>query len=149
MKISSIIFFSLILIFTSCKNRNEENKLSGDIVNNTLTATGKTSDNHPVITFEKTTHDFGRILEGEKITTVFRFKNTGGSDLIISNVNASCGCTVPYFSKTPIKPGNQGEISVEFDSNRRSGAQAKSVSVLTNAQPSTVVLTVRAMIIEP
>lgn len=148
MKIKSILFLAILVALVSCKNSNKEDKLSGDLVNNSLSAKGN-SGKHPIMTFEKTEHDFGRIYEGEKVTTHFKFKNTGGSDLIVSSAKGSCGCTVPTFTKSPIKPGGEGVISVEFDSNRRSGAQAKAVSVLSNAQPSTVVLTVRALIIEP
>jgi len=149
MSIKNILFLAVILAFVSCKNSGKEDKLSGDLVTNTLSASGTKSGKHPIMTFEKTEHDFGRIYEGEKVTTHFKFKNTGGSDLIVSSAKGSCGCTVPTFTKSPIKPGGEGVISVEFDSNRRSGAQAKAVSVLSNAQPSTVVLTVRTMIIEP
>lgn len=148
MKFKSIFILVILIAIASCKNSDKSNKLSGDLVTNTLSADGNTGK-HPIMTFEKTEHDFGRIFEGEKVTYHFKFKNTGGSDLIVSSAKGSCGCTVPTFTKSPVKPGGDGVISVEFDSNRRSGAQAKAVSVLSNAQPSTVVLTVRALIIEP
>ena len=51
---------------------------------------------NPVITFDKTTHDFGKINEADgRVTTVFTFKNEGIAPLVLSNVRASCGCTTP------------------------------------------------------
>ncbi|RYZ44473.1 MAG: DUF1573 domain-containing protein, partial [Sphingobacteriales bacterium] len=57
--------------------------------------------------------DFGKVKEGEKVRHAFKFKNTGQNPLIISDAIASCGCTVPSFSKEPVLPGNDGEIMVE------------------------------------
>jgi len=77
----------------------------------------------------------------------FKFVNAGGADLIISSASSTCGCTVPSYSKKPLKPGEKGEIEVVFDSAGRTGSQHKSVSILTNAQPNTVRLEIEAEII--
>jgi len=61
------------------------------------------------MTFDKTSHDFGTITEGDKVTTTFGFTNTGDADLIIVDARGSCGCTVPQYPKnTPIAPGETG-----------------------------------------
>jgi len=65
--------------------------------------------------FEKETHDFGKIPQGKPVTYVFTFENVGTEPLIISEVKPSCGCSVAEFTKTPIKPGEKGTISVTFN----------------------------------
>jgi len=96
--------------------------------------------------FETTSHDFGMIVKGEKVANTFKFKNTGGADLIITDATATCGCTVPKYSRKPIKPGQEGEIEVIFNSAGRDGSQHKSISILTNAQPNTIRLEIEAEI---
>jgi len=103
----------------------------------------------PQITFTEDEHDFGKVIQGEKVTFSFRFKNTGDGDLIIADVSSSCGCTVPKFTKEPISPGSDGTILVTFDSNNRKGFQNKTVTVVSNTQPNTKVLKIKAMIIVP
>ena len=67
------------------------------------------------IKFEKTTHDFGTFPESQKVTCTFKFTNTGDNLLVIHQAIASCGCTVPQYSKEPIKPGESGEIVVTYN----------------------------------
>ena len=103
----------------------------------------------PVIEFEKDVHDFGRVIQGEKVAYGFKFKNTGKSDLIISKVSSSCGCAVPDFPKVPIKPGESRKIDVKFDSQNRPGFQNKSVTIISNAQPGIQVLRIKAEVVLP
>lgn len=86
------------------------------------------------IKFDDTKHDFGTIVEGEKVSHAYHFVNTGDQPLFISDAKASCGCTIPSFPKEPILPGQDGEIMVEFNSNNRVGMQRKNVLVYSNAQ---------------
>lgn len=85
------------------------------------------------IDFEADKFDFGKIKEGEKARHAFTFKNTGQNPLMISDAIASCGCTVPSYPKTPILPGETGEILVEFNSQGRKGKNNKSVIIVSNA----------------
>ena len=87
----------------------------------------------PEITFSKSNHDFGVIEKGSEVSTNFEFKNTGNSDLKISNVKVSCGCTSAALEKTVYKPGESGSIPVRFDSSRFSGSIHKTVTVKSNA----------------
>jgi hypothetical protein len=87
----------------------------------------------PVLTLEKTAHDFGDIQQGEVVEHVFKFTNTGTEPLIITNVQASCGCTTPQWTKEPVMPGGKGEIKVGFNSAGRMGIQSKSLPVISNA----------------
>jgi len=66
---------------------------------------------------------------------------------LISQVNTTCGCTTPKFSKTPIKPGEKKEIIVTFDSEGKKGMQQKSITVVTNCQPPQTVIWIKAMVI--
>ncbi|HXI00002.1 MAG TPA: DUF1573 domain-containing protein [Sphingobacteriaceae bacterium] len=91
----------------------------------------------PQIKFEKATYDFGVINSGEKVTHEFKFTNTGKSPLIISNAQASCGCTVPEKPEKPINPGEEGIIKVVFDSTGKTGMQNKMITITSNAIPAT------------
>jgi len=143
-----IYFILTVFILSSCNNANNE-QISKDVVNNPLSATNPKNSSLPIANFEKTQHDFGKIYQGEKLTYNFKFINTGNADLLITSVSASCGCTVADYPKTPIAPGKESTIAVVFNSAGRKGMQTKTVTVLTNAQPSSTVLTISAMIIEP
>jgi len=102
------------------------------------------AEGSPKILFEKTEHDLGRIVQGETVGYNFSFTNDGESALMILEAKASCGCTVPRYSKRPISPGESGSIEVVFDSSGRMGQQNKTVTIRTNARESTVQLTVKA-----
>ena len=92
----------------------------------------------PVITFEKTEHDFGKINEADgRVSTVFEFKNEGMAPLILSNVRASCGCTTPTWTKEPIEPGKTGSITVTYNPNGRPGRFQKTVTITSNASEAT------------
>lgn len=87
----------------------------------------------PVIAFDKKVHDFGEIVQGDKVEETFRFTNTGNEPLIITNVQVTCGCTVPKYSRDPIMPGGKGEVTVAFNSAGKLGKQNKVVTVVSNA----------------
>ena len=93
-----------------------------------------TQKNGAVITWEKKSHDFGNIIQGDKVEHTFYFTNTGNEPLIITNVQVSCGCTTPKgWPRDPIPPGAQGEITVSFNSAGKMGMQNKPVTLITNA----------------
>jgi len=95
------------------------------------------------IEFEKTQHNFGSFMEAAGIqTTTFKFKNTGTAPLILNNVKASCGCTTPKWTRDPIAPNGSGEITVSYDPKNRPGAFTKTVTVGSNAENASVVLTI-------
>jgi hypothetical protein len=138
-----------VLIF-SCSSKKNSDDLPAGIVTNPKSADGEYDKNAlPVISFEKDFHDFGRLISGEQVTYAFKFKNTGKSLLIISNVSSSCGCTVSSFPRNPIKPGEEASIDVSFDSSGRHGLQSKTVTVFCNTQPPTNTLNIKAQVVEP
>lgn len=145
------LFFVMAIGLTlfSCNpdSENEQEKISSDLVNNPNTASGKSDQSIlPVFQFEETEHNFGKILEGETVAYNFKFKNIGKSDMIITEVSTSCGCTVPSFSKTPIPPGKEGVIRIAFNSQGRRGFQSKNILVVANTQPNTTVLHIKAQV---
>ena len=89
---------------------------------------------YPKIVFDTAVFDFGKILQGEQVGTVFTFKNEGDADLLIRKVETSCGCTVPEYDKAPVAPGASGTIRVRFDSDAKEGAQYKTIKVISNCK---------------
>ena len=86
------------------------------------------------IKFDKLTHDFGTFSESNpKVTCSFTFTNVGEEPLIINQAIASCGCTVPEYTKEPVKPGEKGEIKVTYNgAGKFPGHFKKSITVRTN-----------------
>jgi hypothetical protein len=82
--------------------------------------------------FEKTTHEFGDVEKGAKVSYTFKFTNTGDAELNISDVKPSCGCTTAEMAKTVFAPGESGEIPVTFDTTRFNGPMTKTVNVSSN-----------------
>ena len=102
----------------------------------------------PVITFEKTEHDFGKINEADgRVSTVFNFKNEGMAPLVLSNVRASCGCTTPTWTKEPIEPGQTGSITVTYNPNGRPGRFQKTVTITSNATEATTRVYIKGEVI--
>jgi hypothetical protein len=92
------------------------------------------AQNAPEITFDNLVHDFGTFPEeAGKVTHAFEFTNTGKSDLILQNVRASCGCTTPEWTKTPVKPGEKGVVKATYNPAGRPGAFSKTITVISNA----------------
>lgn len=102
----------------------------------------------PAIKFEKSVHDFGSIQEKDGIATVvFEFTNTGDAPLVISRVQASCGCTTPTWTKEPVMPGEKGAITVAYNPYARPGNFAKSILVHHNGDSKPFNLTIRGNVI--
>jgi len=147
MKYNFLILFILTICFIGCKKNNN---ISSDIVNNPASLeNNKVSASNAIIKFETTEHDFGDIMEGEKVSYSFKFNNVGKNDLVITSVSTTCGCTVTDFPKDPLKPGESGTIEVTFNSSGRSGKQVKVITVATNANPSMSQLTIKANVRKP
>lgn len=151
MKTFYLVSIFAFLIFASCNDKkSDSDSLNTEIINNPISADGEVDlDKLPVMKFEHEEYDFGAIMQGEKVSHTFKFKNIGKSDLLITSAKGSCGCTVPKYDKTPIAPGKEGQIEVVFDSDGRQGIQHKTVTVLANTQPNTVTLKFYADVIVP
>ena len=146
-----IIFsITILALLTSCGGSAEEG-LTTDIIDNPITADNTNVDEAqlPHFEFVEEVKDFGEIIQGEIVSTTFRFRNVGQTDLIISSATASCGCTVPEWSKEPIKPGEEGKIDVRFDSNGKQGMQNKTITLVANTKPNTKVIAIKGTILVP
>lgn len=96
------------------------------------------------ITFAENAWDFGTIDEGDAVTHIFKFTNTGDNPLIIDRCKGSCGCTVPQCPKEPIAPGEEGEIEVKFNSKGKKNKQTKTVTINANTVPEQTRITISA-----
>ncbi len=133
-----------LLVSTSCKE-----KASSKIVADNLETANErdaVAKNLPVMSFEKSEHDFGTIIEGTAQETVFKFTNTGNAPLIITDAKSSCGCTVPQYPKnTPIAPGASGELLVKFNGSGKNQV-TKTVTVTANTQKGSELLRIKAFV---
>ncbi len=130
------------LVLGSCQitDKNDSAEITSDVLDN---------ENPPVMTFEEEIYDFGEISMGSSVQYSFKFKNTGGSPLVIHSVKASCGCTViNKWPKEAIPPGGTGEIPVEMTP-KGPGKQVKSVSIIANTRPATVKVSLTGTVIGP
>ncbi|HIN39785.1 MAG TPA: DUF1573 domain-containing protein, partial [Flavobacteriales bacterium] len=95
MKLIEFFICGIILVLFSCDQKNvSSEEISTDIVNNPTSAYGdETSEELPKIIFEKNAYDFGKIIQGEKVTLSFKFTNEGDADLIVTSARGTCGCT--------------------------------------------------------
>lgn len=87
-----ILIFAMAFTAFAVQAQNETEKAT----------TEKEEVKGPVITFDETEKDFGEITQGTKVEHTFKFTNTGTEVLRISNVAATCGCTVPKWPKEPV-----------------------------------------------
>ena len=91
-------------------------------------------------------YNFGTIKEGDIIEHTFRFTNNGTEDLLIKSTSASCGCTVPEHTKTPVPPGGKGEIKVKYNSKGKSGQQSPVITIVANTKPAQTRLSLRGVV---
>jgi len=107
---------------------------------------GNANGGTPRIRFDTESFDFGRIIQGKEIDHQFEFTNIGSAPLVINNVEATCGCTTPFYPFIPIEPGERGKISVHFNSKGRLGNQTPTITVYTNTDPGTFELQLKGVI---
>lgn len=141
---NKIIIFPVLLLFSllvfSCKNKTKPAEGNQTTLASDSTLTAK-------VELQQYTFDFGKMKRGELVSHTFRIKNTGNKNLIIKNVESSCGCTTPKYDKKPIKPGHSGDIEVKFDSKGRHGKQYKMIHVYANIPEKVFTLIITADII--
>ena len=102
------------------------------------------------ISFDKLTNDLGTFSEANPVQKcTFTFTNTGDKPLIINQAVASCGCTVPQYTKSPIKPGEKGTITVTYNGKGKfPGHFKKTVTIRTNGVPEMTRLYVEGVMTE-
>ena len=133
-----------LITFVSCK----ENATSKINAANVEVAADRdaAAKNLPVMSFEKSEHDFGTIEQGTPQETIFKFTNTGNAPLIITNATSTCGCTVPEYPKnTPIAPGDSGELLVKFNGSGQNQV-TKTITVSANTEKGSEILRIKAFV---
>jgi Protein of unknown function (DUF1573) len=139
------ITFIAATLFLSCKD--DAKKKDTDLINNPRTAAGDYQQDLSklgTLSFEDTTHDFGKIKDGDVVEYNFAYKNIGKSPIIINTARASCGCTVADYKREPIAVNETGDLKVKFDSKGKEGMVQKTIFVSTNGNPSNYQLTITA-----
>lgn len=111
----------------------------------TIQAQDKPATPQDSIVFAGTTHDYGTIVQGSDGTCEFKFANKGKAPIVLNDVKASCGCTVPEWTRTPVAPGENGTIKVTYNTNNV-GAFTKSVTVNSNAKNSPLILIIKGTV---
>lgn len=106
------------------------------------------STNLAIIEFETLVYEFDTISQGEKVDYSFLFKNVGKADLLISDVQSSCGCTITNYEKGPLQAGQESKIDFTFDSTDKEGIQDKSITVYANTYPNRTILKFKGFVIK-
>jgi hypothetical protein len=109
------------------------------LVSKTITAASS-------VVWKSETIDVGTIPQNTPKPIVFEFKNTGKTAIIVTNVQGSCGCTATDYTKTPIAPGKSGTVTATYNA-ANPGVFTKTVSVTTNADTATKVLTIKGTVV--
>ncbi|WP_445748990.1 DUF1573 domain-containing protein [Polaribacter sp.] len=97
--------------------------------------------------FEKELIDYGKIAQSSNGERVFVFTNVGTEPLIITNIQSSCGCTVPKKPEKPIMPGEKGEIKVSYDT-KRLGGFSKQITIFSNAKEPRKIVRIKGIVEE-
>ena len=103
----------------------------------------------PTVKFETESHDFGEIQEKEgPVSYVFKYTNTGSTPLVLTQVQASCGCTTPEWTRKPLRQGESGEVKVTYNPANRPGTFTKTITVMSNAEKPTTVLRISGKVLQ-
>ncbi|MGB5821605.1 MAG: DUF1573 domain-containing protein [Saonia sp.] len=143
------VFLGLSLVsmiaFFSCKDNNASSKINAANVE-VAAERDEASKSLPVMSFDKSEHDFGPIQQGTPQETIFKFTNTGNAPLIITDAKSSCGCTVPEYPKNaPVAPGDSGEMLVRFNGSGQNQV-TKTITVTANTAKGSEILRIKAFV---
>lgn len=84
-----------------------------------------------ITNYENNTVDYGNVNKGSNGKRIIKIQNVGDKPLIISNINTSCGCTVPQWTTEPIAPGKKGEITVTYNTSNI-GRFSRTITISSN-----------------
>ena len=140
-----ILLLSVVFI-TSCNKESASVKVKKENLETAKKRDVEISKGAAEIKFDITEYDFGTVNEGEIVEAKYMVTNAGKTDLIISNVQASCGCTVPVWPKEPIKPGDSAEVLANFNTTGKPNRQAKTLTLFTNTAKGREVLRLKGSV---
>lgn len=146
----NLLFACMAAVLISCGNSDKTAETKNADLS--LTPSTEVTDSTAVPAIEwlgGTFQDLGKVRNGQVVEVSFRFRNTGKAPLVIEDVSAGCGCTVPEKPAKPFAPGEEGEIKAKFDSRGRVGPNDKYVTVKANTpNASDHVLTFKVIVTE-
>lgn len=133
MKKLFLLLSTIVLVsFTSCKEKATE-KINQENVEKAAERDAQAIV-FPSVTFDKTTHDFGEIMNGTPVETVFTYTNSGKSPLVVTDIKSTCGCTVPQgWSREPLAPGASSQFTVKFNG-KGANKVSKTITLTTNTE---------------
>lgn len=145
------VFLGLLFALFACTEQEDQGEFqatavdgeitNADLIRNPVSADGLLDTvNVAKLDFIEADHYFGTAKAGELIKKDFAFTNTGKVPLLITDARSTCGCTVPKWPKEPIPAGEDGVISVVFDTKNKIGRQAKPITITANTYPVTTEL---------
>ena len=133
-----------LVAFTSCKD-NAESKIKSENVAEAAERDAN-AGNFPVIEFNETEHDFGKIPNGIPVKTVFKYTNKGNAPFVVSDIKSTCGCTVPSNWTREVAPGETGEFNVEFNGKGNGNQVSKTITLTTNTEKGTETVSIKAFV---
>ena len=138
-----IFVLTIFIAIEGCKSKDkptvDEIKPTETPATTTTSTEEVTSDLTTIQWLDSTYLDMGKLKKGSEMEIIFRFKNTGNKPLVIADVTAGCGCTIPEKPTEPYAPGKEGVIKAKFDSKSQSiGEHRKNVTVTANTSPETI-----------
>lgn len=141
-----IITLAVALTIAACNSNDKTNAETNGNDTSTIDSAATTS----IAWLDSTYLDMGKLKKGAEVEVTFRFKNTGNKPLVIKDVKAGCGCTVPEKPTEPFLPGKEGHIKAKFNSAGQSISEhVKNVTVVANTSPeSTFILNFRVEVTE-
>lgn len=111
------------------------------------------------VSFKEKEFNFGNVIEGDEAKHVFEFTSEGPGDLILTNVQPSCGCTTKkitlvggdaekdYTLGTAIPAGMVGRIEAILNTTNIHGPKTSRISVISNdPQSPTTMLQISATV---
>jgi len=110
-----------------------------------LSCRNSTISTNAILQFNNTEHNFRDLELNESANCAFKFSNPGTTPLVVYYVKTSCGCTVPEWTKEPVKPGKSGEIQIIYDTSQ-SGFFNKTITVFYNGKDSPQNLTIKGRV---
>ncbi|MEO8405457.1 MAG: DUF1573 domain-containing protein [Chitinophagaceae bacterium] len=133
-KIAFLLCIAATALVVACNSA--DTKSTGGLTQAQKDSVGRDSANFTTIQWlDSTVLDLGKTKEGTVVDISYRFKNTGDKKLIIEDVRAGCGCTIPEKPEQPFAPGEQGVIRAKFNSAGKLGNNDKYVTVVANTKP--------------
>ena len=98
------------------------------------------------VVLDQNNHNFGDITQGDVLKHSYKIKNTGDKPLVISAVKPACGCTATDFTKSPVAPGQEAEVTLTFDSQGKIDMVNKSAEVYANVKNTPIQISFSAFI---